>query len=89
MDKHSKKTPRPDGVMALNTLSSRTLKQAVCFTHAQLAKSFKSDYQLDLPIYNNAVGAVFRQPVQARDLRKRLSHFPALCHLDFRLRRLE
>jgi spermidine synthase len=79
----------PDGVIVLNTLSSRTLKQAACFTHAQLAKSFKSACQLDLPIYYNAVGAVFRQSVQVRDFRKRLLGNPALSHLDFRLRRLK
>lgn len=79
----------PDGVMVLNTLSSRKLKQAACFTHAQLARSFKSAYQLHLPLYNNAVGAVFRQPVHARELRKRLSQYPALRQLDFRLKRLK
>ena len=79
----------PEGFIVLNTMDSRTLKHAACFTHAQLAKSFKSAYQLDLPIYNNAVGAVFRQPVQARDLRRRLSQHPALSRLDFRLRRLK
>jgi spermidine synthase len=79
----------PEGFIVLNTMDSRTLKHAACFTHARLAKSFISAYQLDLPIYNNAVGAVFRQPVQARDLRRRLSQHPALSRLDFRLRRLK
>jgi spermidine synthase len=79
----------PEGVIVLNTLDSRTLKQAACFTHARLAKSFRSAYQLDLSVYNNAVGAVFRQHVQARDLRRRLSQYPALNQLEFRMRRLK
>jgi spermidine synthase len=77
-----------DGVMVLNTMSSRELKQAACLTHASLSKSFRSAYQLYLPIYHNAVGAVFRQPVYARNLRKRLSQYPALSQLDVHLRRL-
>lgn len=84
-----KKHLSPQGVMVLNTMSSRTLKQAACFTHKPLSKSFPSAYQLHLPIYHNAVGAVFRQPVQARDLRRRLPQYPALNQLDFRLRRLK
>ncbi|MCG6937583.1 MAG: oxidoreductase [Gammaproteobacteria bacterium] len=79
----------PQGVMVLNTMSSRTLKQAACFTHAPLSKSFQSAYQLHLPVYHNAVGAVFRQPVQARGLRRRLAEYPALNQLDFRMRRLK
>jgi len=79
----------PEGVMVLNTLDSRTLKQAACFTHTRLAGSFRSAYMLHLPVYDNAVGAVFRQPVQARDLRRRLSLYPALRQLDFRIQRLK
>jgi spermidine synthase len=79
----------PNGVMVLNTMSSRELKQAACFTHASLSKSFRSAYQLYLPVYHNAVGAVFRQPAYARDLRKRLSQYPALSQLDIHLRRLK
>jgi spermidine synthase len=79
---------KPEGVMVLNTMSSRELQQAACFSHASLSKSFRSAYQLYLPIYHNAVGAVFRQPVYARDFRKRLSQYPAFSQLDIRLRRL-
>lgn len=79
----------PRGVIVLNTMSSRELKRAACFTHAQLSRSFKSAYQLHLPIYHNAVGAVFRPSVQAGDLRRRLSQYPGLSQLGFRLRRLK
>lgn len=79
----------PKGVLVMNTMSSKELKQAACFTNAQLSRSFKSAYQLYLPIYHNAVGAVFRQPVSARDFRQRLKQYPALSQLDIRLRRLK
>jgi spermidine synthase len=78
----------PEGLLVLNTMSSRELKQAACFTHAQLSRSFKSAYQLYDPNYYNAIGAVFRQPVHARGFRKRLNQYPALRRLDIRLRRL-
>lgn len=79
----------PEGVIVLNTMSSRDLKQAACFTNAQLSRSFKSAYQLYLPIYHNAVGAVFRQPVSTRDFRKRLNQYPELSQLDIQCRRLK
>jgi len=84
-----RKNLAPHGVMVLNTMSTRELKQAACFTHTRLTESFKSAYQLSLPRYHNAVGAVFRQPVQAGDLRKQLLQYPALSKLDFRMRRLK
>ena len=79
----------PQGVLVMNTMSSRELKQAACFTHTQLSASFKSAYRLHLPVYHNAVGAVYRQSVQASDLRRRLLQYPGLNQLDFRLRRLK
>jgi len=78
----------PNGVMILNSMTSRDLKQAACFSHRQLSRSFKSGYHLYVPMYHNAVGAVFREPVSIRDFRKRLSDYPALRQLDFRIRKL-
>jgi len=77
-----------DGVLVLNTLSSKDLKQAACFTSAGLSRSFKSAYQLHDPDYYNAIGAVFRRSVNARDFRKRLKQHPALCQHNFHLRLL-
>lgn len=77
------------GMLVLNTMSTRELKQAACFNHGQITRSFSSAYQLSLPRYHNAVGAVFRQPVHVRNFRNRLSHYPSLGRSDFRLRRLK
>jgi spermidine synthase len=79
----------PQGVLVMNTMSSRELKQAACFTHTQLSRSFRSAYQLYLPTYHNAVGAVFRQPANTRVFRKRLNQYPALGQLDIRLQQLK
>ena len=78
----------PNGVMILNSMTSNDLKQAACFTDAGLSKSFKSAYHLYVPMYHNAVGAIFREPVSTRDFRKRLHAYPALRQLDFRIRKL-
>ena len=74
--------------MILNSMTSRDLKQAACFSHPQLSKSFRSGYHLYVPMYHNAVGAVFRKPVSARDFHSRLNTYPALRHLDFRMRKI-
>jgi spermidine synthase len=84
-----RKNLNPDGVLVMNTMSSKELKQAACFTHTQLSRSFKSAYQLDLAIYHNAVGAVFRQPVHIKDFRKRLNQHAQLSQPGIRLRRLK
>ena len=78
-----------NGVLVLNTLSSKNLRQAACFTNHQLSRSFKSAYQLDDPDYYNAIGAVFRQPVNARYFHKRLKEFPSKSQLDIRIRRIK
>jgi spermidine synthase len=78
----------PNGVMILNSMTSKDLKQAACFTNARLSTNFKSAYHLYVPMYHNAVGAIFRKPVSARDFRKRLHACPSLHQLDFRIRKL-
>jgi len=78
----------PNGVMILNSMNSRELRQAACFTDRQLSRSFQSSYQFYVPMYHNAVGAIFRKPVSVRHFRKRLNDYPALRQLDFRIRKL-
>lgn len=84
-----RKNLSPSGVLVLNSLSSKELKQAACFTHSQLSKSFKCAWQLYDPVYYNAIGAVFRQQHSAREFRQRLKKHPALDQLDIRLRRIK
>ena len=78
-----------NGVLVLNTLSSKNLRKAACFTNHQLSRSFKSAYLLQDPDYYNAIGALFRQPVNTRYYHKRLKTFPSKNRQDIRIRRLK
>jgi len=78
----------PNGVLVLNTLSSKELKQAACFTNAQLSRSFKTAYQFHDPDYYNAIGAVFRQECNIKQFRSRLKESPALVGSKIKLKRI-
>jgi spermidine synthase len=78
-----------NGVLVLNTLISKNLRQAACFTNRQLSRSFKSAYQLQDPDYYNAIGAVFRQPMNTRYFYKRLKAFPSKNRLNIRISRIK
>lgn len=78
-----------NGVLVLNTLSNKNLREAACFSNRQLSRSFKSAYLLQDPDYYNAIGAVFRQPVDARYFHKRLKDFPRKSRPDILIRRMK
>lgn len=73
-----------NGVLVLNSLSSKELKQAACFTHPQLSKSFKSAYQFYVSDYYNAIGAIFRKPMNVKNFRNNLKQQSSLDKLDIR-----
>lgn len=82
-----------DGVLVMNFIGTRTLHHASRTLRKALPTRFARAFQLDLPGYENAVGAFVSQPMTARRLRQllRAADVPSgidLGRLRYRIRSL-
>lgn len=79
-----------NGVLVMNFIGSKALRQSACVSEPGISRHFKSAFQLSLPAYENAVGAFLGQPASSKALRENLARVPALSskHIDFRIRQL-
>lgn len=81
------------GVLVMNFVSTRKLREASQIMQQALPARFASAFRLGLPGYDNAVGAFIGQPVAARQLRQTLrkTRIPGatrLSRLPFRIQRI-
>jgi spermidine synthase len=82
-----------DGVLVINFVSARTLRDASQIMQQVLPARFASAFRLGLPGYDNAVGAFVSRPVAARQLRRtlrrtRIPGASSLSRLPFRIQRI-
>jgi spermidine synthase len=61
-----------DGVLVMNFVGTRPLREASRVLQQDLPRRFASAFRLSLPRYENAVGAFVSEPAAARQLRQRL-----------------
>lgn len=79
-----------NGMLVMNFIGSRALKQSACFSDPNISRHFKSFFQLSLPAYQNAIGAFIGAPSSSKLLHKHLINAPELSQktLGFKLRTL-
>lgn len=58
------------GALVINTVSRQQLRETAFVDNQAMRRQWASHLGLTMPCYANAVGAFFRQPVTAADLRK-------------------
>jgi spermidine synthase len=78
-----------DGVLVINSMSARQLRESALVSKATLSKQYPSKIQLSLPLYENSVGAFFKTEINAKTLQtgeRRLLR--AFRQLDYRWRRI-
>ncbi len=68
----------PGGIISMNFISGRELRQSAYFNSEKLASRFKSAFQLTTPLHENAVGVFSRADDNSSRLRKNLSKIPGL-----------
>ncbi len=84
----------PDGMLVMNFIDRAEMRQSACLGRQNLARNFKSAFQLSLPLYENVIVALLRSARESRDLRANLtkrSIFGSVREsgiLDFRIQRL-
>lgn len=84
----------PDGVLVFNFGSPQELKECAWFQQPAIARRLASAFQLTTPLYENAIGAFTRHPVETAVLREHLRAIPGLnpeqrsSRLNYRLRKL-
>jgi len=90
LDKHLTRS----GLVVMNFVCSRTLRDCAYFSSRRIAHRFASVFQLTLPLYENLVGAFLKTESSSRILRKNLIATPGLDHacgpnrLAYRIRRI-
>ncbi len=83
-----------DGVLVCNFGSAQELRECGYFQQPSIGKRFTAAFQLTTPLYENAIGAFVRRPVESAALRERLRSLPGLnpdhksSKLNYRIRRL-
>ena len=82
-----------DGVLVMNFVSTRTLRDASRTLQRAAPKRFANAFRLSLAGYENAVGAFVGQPFAARQLRRmlRTTGMPggvSLSRLPYRIQRI-
>jgi spermidine synthase len=82
-----------DGVLVMNFVSPRTLREASRTMQQAIPTRFASNFRLSLPGYENAVGAWVSQPAEAHELRHALRLASVSCgislrRLPYRIRRI-
>ena len=62
----------PHGMLVINFICSRDLRNSAVFHHKSLQARFKSAYRFMTPLYENNIGAFLRQPETLNQLRRRV-----------------
>lgn len=77
-----------NGILVMNFIGSKALRNSACMTDPALARHIKSAFQLSLPTYENAIAVFSGAPADSKALRQRLDTIPELSRdqLDFRIR---
>ena len=80
-----------NGILVMNFIGSRALRDCACLTAPALARQIKSTFQLSLPDYENCIGVFLGASATSRGLRESLAKVPALGprHIDFRIRQIQ
>ena len=82
----------PDGVLVMNFISTKELKNSAAVAYKKIAALFKSSFQFTLPFYENAVGAFLKRPATSQMLRKKISQIDILKNskkLNFQVRKIK
>ena len=66
-----------DGALVINTLSGQQLRETALLSDRSVGKQWASGICLTMPAYANVVGAFYRQPVTAAQLRDAIRSDPA------------
>ncbi|MFV2061418.1 MAG: spermidine synthase [Gammaproteobacteria bacterium] len=67
-----------DGMLVINFISPKNLKECGYFKSRKIATKFESAIQFTLPAYENAIGAFVKKQVKSADLRKRIYHYSGI-----------
>jgi spermidine synthase len=67
-----------DGMLVVNFISPKNLKQCGYFQSQKISRKFESAFQFTLPAYQNAIGAFVKKQVKNTDLRKRVYQFSGI-----------
>ena len=79
----------PRGMLVVNTLGGKELKQCAYFSHGPIARSFKTAYRFSCPLYENVIGVFLKNQASLGEFRKNLGLYPniklrnALARLDY------
>ena len=82
----------PEGVLVMNFISSKDLKNCAAISYKKIAGHFKSSFQFTLTHYVNAVGAFLKKPATSQMLRQRINEIDELKKskkLDFHVRKIK
>ncbi|MDX1692571.1 MAG: hypothetical protein R3208_02325 [Ketobacteraceae bacterium] len=71
-----------DGLLVVNTVAWKELKQSSLVADADLQQRFASAFRLVTPTCDNAVGAFFRRPAKKRFFRERMAALEELNQAD-------
>ena len=85
----------PHGIVSMNFISGRELRNAAYFQSSRLAARFKNAFQLTTPLHENVVGVFSRTSTDSRTLRGNLTKVPGLnpnkktSRLRYHIRRIQ
>ena len=82
----------PEGVLVMNFISSKDLKNCAAISYKKIAGLFKSCFQFTLTHYDNAVGAFLKNPATSQMLRQQVNSINELKKskkLDFHIRKIK
>jgi len=83
-----------DGLLVMNFIDMSEMRHSECLSRQNLARSFKSAFQLTLPLYENVIVALLKTVADSRILYANMGKQAALSSmrqaeaLNFRVRRL-
>ncbi len=81
----------PGAALVMNFPTRRSLQESGYFTSHTVRRRYAAAYGFSLPLYQNAVAALLREPGELRHLNRRLRRFPELdrrrkgCRLRYRV----
>lgn len=82
----------PEGVLVMNFISSKDLKNCAAVSYKKISSLFKSSFQFTLTYYDNAVGAFLKTPATSQMLRQHINEIKELKKskkLDFHIRKIK
>jgi spermidine synthase len=76
------------GILVMNFIGTKALRNSACIADPGIARHFKSVFQLSLPAYENAIGVFLGTAHNSKDLRANLKALSVntLADIDFRIR---